>query len=64
MIHQGKSVIKSDLLPFEEVKSVCDIETREEVDIKTGVIINCMHNELDGSLLVSEKIYNTLLELC
>ena len=63
MIHQGKNVIKSGILPFEEVKTVCDIETREEVYFKTGIIINCMHNEFNDSLIVSEKIYNILLEI-
>jgi len=60
MIHQGINVIQSDMLPFDEVKSVCDIETREEIEVKTGVIINCMHNETHNSLIVSKELYNKL----
>ena len=48
----------SAMLPYPETVPATDINTRQEVRVKTGEVINCL--QIGNKLLVSQDVYETL----
>lgn len=55
-------VIKIPYLPIQETVLASDLETREEIRVPTGNLIHVLH--LEGSLFVSEEVYEYFIHLC
>jgi hypothetical protein len=48
----------SALLPYDETVPASDLNTRQEVIVKTGEVINCL--QIGNILLVSKDMYDAL----
>lgn len=61
VLHYGFTCQVSPLLPVDETTVACNIETREEVKIATGVKINCVR--FGNKLIMTQELYEEIKKL-
>lgn len=49
------NIIRHSSLPFDEVRTASNLETKKEVKLLTGKKIHCL--KLDNTLYVSDELY-------
>jgi len=59
----GIEVRVSALLPYEQTAAACSIETREEVSVLTGDLINVIKDNKKGIIYVSKEIFEKLSKI-